>query len=234
MNAGSGTTYNFTNTFSGGTISGNTNVDASLSANTFYSGSTPLDTILNRYAYSSHTHNISDINNLSGSLNTKANLSGSTFTGGISALTLSASSIYSGSTDLYNIFAKSVHTHVISDINNLQGSLDSKANLSGATFTGSISATTMSANTLFSGVTDLNTYFNQDRAQINTKANLSGATFTGNISAQIITATTYYSGATTLQDIFGRYALSSHTHTISDVNNLQGSLDSKGNLSGSN
>lgn len=93
-NAGSGTTFNYTNTFSGGTISGNTIVTANLSATTFYSGSTSLNDIFGRYALSSHTHTISDISNLQGSLDSKANLSGATFTG----------NIISGATNLENLF----------------------------------------------------------------------------------------------------------------------------------
>lgn len=39
--------------------------------------------------------------------------------------------------------AAASHTHNIADVTNLQSSLDSKANLSGATFTGAVSATTL-------------------------------------------------------------------------------------------
>ena len=57
-----------------------------------------------------------------------------------------------------------------------------------------LSATTLSGLTIISGSTDINLFFNQDRAQINTKANLSGATFTGTISAPNITDTALTSG----------------------------------------
>lgn len=263
-NAGSGTTYNFTNTFSGGTISGNTNVTANLSATTFYSGSTSLDTILNRYAYSSHTHSISDVNNLSGSLATKVNLSATT----ISAQTLSATTFTSGSTDLntiFNRYAYSSHTHNISDVSNLSGSLSSKASLSGATFSGVTEVAGLKITTFGTGPqiyadADTNTGIMFDgpdimslhtggaqRILINASGQLtngsqiagngwevyfSGDTRLDSLSAYTLTATTIFSGGTSLETIFGRYALSSHTHAISDVNNLQGSLDTKANLSG--
>jgi len=93
-----------------GTITGNLNVNGNFSANTFVSGSTSFDTILNRYAYSSHTHNISDVNNLLGSLNTKANLSGATFTGNMSAPIITATTYFSGSTNLGSLFAPKTMT----------------------------------------------------------------------------------------------------------------------------
>lgn len=264
-NAGSGTTYS--NYFSGGTISGDTNVTGVFTAQTYYSGSTSLDSIFSRYAASSHTHTISDISNLQSSLGTKANLSGATFsgvteTGSLKLTTFNPSvpQIYADSDTNTGIMfdgpdVMSFHTAgaqrilingagQITNGSQLAGT-GWETYLSGDTRLDYLSAITISANTFVSGSTTLDTIFNRYAysshthnisdinnllGSLNTKANLSGATFTGNVSAPIITATTYYSGSTTLQDIFGRYALSSHTHVISDINNLQGSLDSKINL----
>ena len=73
---------------------------------------------------------------------------------------ITASTIISGDTNLYNIFSQIGHTHSIIDINNLSNSLNTKANLSGATFSAQIntpiiSATTVSAETIYSATTDL-------------------------------------------------------------------------------
>ncbi len=73
---------------------------------------------------------------------------------------ISASTIISGNTNLYNIFSQTEHTHSISDVNNLSNSLNTKANLSGATFSAQIntpiiSATTVSAETIYSATTNL-------------------------------------------------------------------------------
>lgn len=214
-NAGSGNTYQYNNVFSGGTISGNTNVDANLSANTYYSGNTSLETILGRYAASAHTHPISDIINLQGSLNSKVDITGTTF----------------------------------------DSRFNSKANLSGATFTGNvivptISASTFSGGTYLSGGTNLYSIFlttaDVSATTISAGANISvsniGLNYTVSVSGTpsfnggsfsgAVSATTYVSGTTPFDVILGRYAYSSHTHNISDINNLQGSLDSKANLSG--
>lgn len=99
---------------------------------------------------------------------------------------------------------------------------------SGGTRSTSLSATTISANTInvtgqltgtdgaiftslsgtniFSGSTNLQNYFNQDRAQINTKADISGETFTGQVNAPSLSATSLsgtniFSGSTNLSTI---------------------------------
>ena len=59
--------------------------------------------------------------------------------------------IQSGGTDLGNLFASTSHTQNISSINGLQNQLDSKGSLLGANFI------TLSANTLYSGDTNLQT-----------------------------------------------------------------------------
>ena len=99
-------------------------------------------------------------------------LSGGTVTGNTKfSFQMSANVILSGTSDtnLYNIFSVIGHQHSISDITNLQNELNTKSNLSGATFTGnvftpnlsgnSISATTLSGGTIYSGSTDLYNIF---------------------------------------------------------------------------
>jgi hypothetical protein len=173
---------------SGGTVSGGT----------IYSGSTNLQ---------------STFNTLNGQLATKANLSGATFTGQVNVTTLSASTlkggiIQSGNTDLYSIFQQigtdantavqagsNIQTGgtqmlpVISTVasptfNNILSSGSSQFN---NTRSVTLSGGTVSGGTIYSGSTDLNVMFNQDRAQINTKADVSGTTFTGAIIAPSIT-----------------------------------------------
>lgn len=87
--------------------------------------------------------------------------------GYLSATTISGGIIVSGNTNLYNIFSQTGHTHSITDVNNLSNSLDTKANLSGATFSGQISAliisaTTLSASTIYSATTNLYNIFISD------------------------------------------------------------------------
>jgi len=147
----------------------------SLSATTFYSGSTNLSQILasmstpgnkadlsgatftgainapnilsagtnlnNIFISTGGSININFVNNLQSELNSKSNLSGANFSG----------VIQSGGTDLGNLFASTSHTQNISSINGLQNQLDSKGSLLGANFI------TLSANTLYSGDTNLQT-----------------------------------------------------------------------------
>jgi len=320
-----GTDNNPTINITGGTfdsliVTGLTNLNA-LSASNISSGSTNLYEI---FSVTGHTHEIGDINNLQGSLDSKANLSGATFTGGVYAPTLSGGTIYSGSTELddiirsiasetelldvtrvqnglntytggtelnpiinisggtfdsisvsgsssfntlsastiisgstnlYEIFSVTGHTHEIGDINNLQGSLDSKANLSGATFIGGVYAPTLSGGTLYSGSTDLediiiSLILSGDTSDItrigngintftggtanNPTVNISGGTFdslivTGSTNLNTLSADTINSGSTNLYELF---SVTGHTHEINDINNLQGSLDTKASLSG--
>ena len=59
------------------------------------------------------------------------------------------------------------------------------------TVTGNTSLQSLSATSIFSGSTNLNDYFNQDRAQINTKVNRSGDTFTGHVNVPSLSAVTF-------------------------------------------
>lgn len=140
------------------------------------------------YSKTGHTHSSTQITDLNTNY---ANLSGATFVGNVFVPEISASTLYSGSTELGTLFAKP------SDIINYTPQLNTKANLSGTTFTGNIFAPIISGNTLYSGSTELGTLFAKPSdivnytPQLNTKANLSGATFTGNILASSLSATTF-------------------------------------------
>ena len=124
--------------------------------------------------------------------------------GNFSASTISATTIYSGSTNLNSLFATMVHVH------------SQYATLSGATFTGTVnvptlSATTLSASTIISGSTDLSSLFASPNHIHSQYATLSGATFTGTVnaptlSATTLSATTIISGSTNLYDIFATSA----------------------------
>jgi hypothetical protein len=80
--------------------------------------------------------------------------------------------------------ANTAHTHVISDIDSLQTSLNAKANLAGgATFTGTIvlPSTTSIGNVDANEISYLNGVSSDIQTQINAKANLAGPTFTGTV-----------------------------------------------------
>ena len=147
---------------------------------------------------------------------------------------------YSGSTNLetiiYNIASGSstpvVGTNVQPGINTYTGgtSTNPTVNVSALTintliasgnsiFTGTLSGgSSFSANTLFSGTTNLNTYFGQLQTSaitnannisqnsniLATKANISGQTFTGNIVVPTITASTIFSGTTNLVNLLSK------------------------------
>ena len=147
---------------------------------------------------------------------------------------------YSGSTNLetiiYNIASGSstpvVGTNVQPGINTYTGGTSTRPtiNVSALTidtliasgnsiFSGTLSGgSSFSANTLFSGTTNLNTYFGQLQASaitnannisqnsniLATKANISGQTFTGNIVVPTITASTIFSGTTNLVNLLSK------------------------------
>jgi hypothetical protein len=125
----------------------------SLSANSISSGSTNLYSIFSQLG---HTHPISGVTGLQLALDTKANLSGASFTGNLFAPIITGGTLFSGSTPMQDIlqrYSLSAHTHPISGVTGLQTALDTKANLSGASFT------SLSANTFISGSTNLYSIF---------------------------------------------------------------------------
>ena len=198
--------------FSGGTVVGDTNFKGNLSGATYFSGSTPLTTIITNIASEFGT-----------GTGIYLPLSGGTMTGNLFTPQVNSNKILSGGTDLYNIFltnaALPTSISIQPGLNTYTGGtiLSPTINISAATLS-YLSANTISGSTLYSGNTDLNVFFNQDRAQINTKANLSGATFTGNINTPSLSATTLsggtlYSGSTSLQTILASYQLTGSSLT---------------------
>lgn len=148
---------------------------SSISASTIYSGTTNIENLFASQA---------SVSGFQAQLDTKANLSGATFTGNVfapalSATTLSGGTIYSGSTDINSLFADKVHTHTISQITGLQGALDTKANLSGATFTGGVYAPTLSGGTIYSGNTDIESIFVKGSGTSGTLPVWNGTTYLG-------------------------------------------------------
>src|SRR3990170_3740657 len=164
----------------------------SVTNGSFISGSTDVSTLFATPA------NITLINS---QLATKANLSGATFTGTVNGgniagstvfgTILSGNTLYSGASDVSTLFATPAN------ITSINSQLATKANLSGATFTGTVNGgniagstvfgTTLSGNTLYSGASDVSLLFGSaalagtHSAQLLTKANRSGDTFTGNV-----------------------------------------------------
>jgi len=155
-------------TISGLTSSSDGAIFLTLSGGTLFSGSTNVGTLFATPA------NITSINS---QLATKLNDSGDTFTGtlngiALSATTLSGGTLFSGSTNVGTLFATPAN------ITSINSQLTTKANLSGATFTGnintsgitatSLSATTLSGSTILSGSTNLYSIFlplNRARSQ---------------------------------------------------------------------
>lgn len=120
--------------------------------------------------YSLFHYNYGDFNN-QGNF---ANVGTITTTELLSVNGLSGDSIFSGSSNLNQVFAginhthnfsaitNTAHTHNISDVTNLQSELNTKANLSGANFT------VLSSSTIFSGSSELSTLFPYDVSKYRT------------------------------------------------------------------
>jgi hypothetical protein len=126
---------------------------------------------------SGHTHPISQIVNLQNSLDTKFDKSGGTISGAVYVNnSLSANTLYSGSTNLYDIFLTATEGNDVTRVqpgtnittggteNNPIINLASSPFVNNITFSGtargtSLSATTISATTFYSGVTNLASLF---------------------------------------------------------------------------
>jgi len=165
----------------------------------------------------------------------------------VSATTISASTLYSGTTDLSLIFqpigGDPDHTRVQGGTNISTGGTASVPiiNLDDDITLNSVSATTISASTLYSGTTDLSNLFQLKGEDIYTRVqnglntytggtaiaptvNVSGLTIdnitvSGESSFQALSATTFYSGSTDLSDIF---ALAGE---VGDVTRVQGGIN---------
>lgn len=119
--------------------------------------------------------------------------------------------------------AASTHTHAISDVTNLQTSLDAKANLAGPTFTGTTTIATGSVTGNLTVGGDL-----RDTGWTASRALATDAS--GNAVTTAVTATELgqLSGVTSaIQTQINGKANTSHTHSIADVTNLQTSLNNK-------
>jgi hypothetical protein len=263
-------------TFTGGVIAPSLSA-TTLSGGTIYSGSTDLydifalagsdtNTYVTGFTYdnaNAFTVSVNDGNDYTAVIN---EVTGLTVSGGLTASTLSADTIYSGSTDLSDLFldwtlqadfnshtgdtnnphsvtAAQVGAYTTSETDNL---LNTKADLSGATFTGgvitpSLSATTLSGGTIYSGSTDIydifalagtdtNNYvtgFTYDNANALTVSVNDGNDYTAVIDQMTgltvngsLSATTIYSGSTDLSDLFLDWTLQTdfNAHT-GDTNN---------------
>jgi len=135
----------------GGTISGDLFVNGSLSANTLFSGSTDVETIIYNILAGAPSGDITRVQpgtniTTGGTANSPIiNLDNNIVITSVNATTLSGGTIYSGATDLSNIFG------TLSIQQTLQAQMPTKADLSGATFTGAISAPSLSATTISGG-----------------------------------------------------------------------------------
>jgi len=227
-----------------------------LSANTLYSGTTnlynifsPLNSVsqisvrpgLNTYTGGTSTSPTVNVSALT--ISTLTASGNSVFTGTLSGgSSFSANTLYSGSTNLYSIFAgighthefstilNTAHTHSVSEVVNLSSILDTKLNLSGGTMTGgltttSLSATTISGGTLYSGSTNLYNIFSplNSVSQISVQPGLN--TYTGGTS----TNPTVNISAATLNNITitGITSLVSASTTYLQVNTTSASTISR-------
>jgi hypothetical protein len=163
------------------------------------------------------------------------------FSDGLSAKTISATTIFSGSTNLYSIFApigtiggggvKSVRpgsnittggTAENPIINLVDSPSVNNLNISGlTTSTDGATFVSLSGTNIFSGSTNLNVYFDSINARLETEANLSGATFTGTVNAPTLSATTFSASSATV--------LSSLRFPVSPVSGYILTSDANGN-----
>ena len=155
-------------------------------------------------------------------------------------------------TSLSNLFGGSAHTHTISEITGLQSALDSKFSLSGGTVNGNViingnvqilgSATTINTQTLSiaDNVVTLNSNYTGNTAPFFGHSGIEVLRGSGTTVAMLWEEqnSQWEAGlhGTTKRIILQGDSLallsSGHTHPISEVNNLQSSLDSKFNVTG--
>jgi hypothetical protein len=225
--------------FSGGTVSGNTNFLGQI-----LSGGTNLYDIFLTNDYSISSTYIQPGSNITtgGTMSSpivsvvespsfnNINLSGNIIGANSSLITLSAGTIYSGSTNLYDIFLTTSDGNDITRVqpgsNITTGGTDNfpiinltaSPNLNGLYFSGTaegykLISTYITGTSIYSGSTELSDLFasllqiNELENKLQTKANLSGASFTGNVlapsfSSLTLSSNTIYSGSTNLYDIF--------------------------------
>ena len=178
-------------TFSGEAI-GNMLSANTISGETFYSGSTPLQTIIQNLIPIDYDNYLS--------------LSGGTISGTTNFD--NGAVIQSGGTDLYNIFLSNdidINTYVQPGLNTYTGGTDANptVNISAATLT-SLSSTTISGDTFYSGSTSLDTIINNIAGQYSgitgNYLSLSGGTISG--TTNFDNGAVIQSGGTDLYNIF--------------------------------
>jgi hypothetical protein len=224
-------------TFSG-TATGNALSATTLSGGTLYSGSTNLYSIFSQTDTVTRVQPGTNIttggtaNNPTVNLVSSPSINSLTFSGTatgnvLSATTLSAGTLFSGSTNLYSIFAtipdQNDITRVQPGTNITTGgtanlptvNLVASPSINNLTISGLTSSsggatfTNLSGTNIFSGSVNLQTYFTTIQQQLLTEANLSGATFTGQVNTPSLSATTLsggtiFSGNTNLYQIFAQ------------------------------
>ena len=208
------------------TVTGNTNNIGSLSATTFYGSGLGLNNIP-----------ISGVSNLQNSLNLKTNLS--------DFVSHTGNTNNPHQTSFYQL-TSTAHTHTISDIIDLQTNLNSKFSLSGGTVNGDVIV--LGNVTILGSATTINTQtLSVADTVITLNSNLTGGTpFPGHSGIEVLrgsgtTAALLWEeqrsqweaglNGTTKRIILQGDSLallnSGHTHPISQINNLQSSLDDK-------
>jgi len=208
------------------------NINGSFSATTVYGSGLGLINIP-----------ISGISNLNTNLDSKTNLS--------EFVLHTGNTNNPHQTTFYNLVS-TAHTHTISDVINLQSSLDSKFSLSGGTVNGNViingnvqilgSATTINTQTLSiaDNVVTLNSNYSGNTAPFFGHSGIEVLRGSGTTAAMLWEEqnSQWEAGlhGTTKRIILQGDSLallsSGHTHPISEVNNLQSSLDSKFNVTG--
>lgn len=192
---------------------------------------TDLQTSLDGKASSSHTHAISDVTNLQTTLDGKASSSHSHAISDVTNL----------QTTLDGKAATS-HTHAISDTTGLQTALDGKAASShthtAANITDFSEAVDDRVGTLVTAGTGISVSYNDGAGTLTISA--SGGSGTGDVvgpASAVNNRFAAFDGTTgkLIKDSgssASSFASASHTHAISDVTNLQTSLDAKADVSG--
>ena len=208
------------------------NINGSFSATTVYGSGLGLINIP-----------ISGISNLNTNLDSKTNLS--------EFVLHTGNTNNPHQTTFYNLVS-TAHTHTISDVINLQSSLDSKFSLSGGTVNGNViingnvqilgSATTINTQTLSiaDNVVTLNSNYSGNTAPFFGHSGIEVLRGSGTTAAMLWEEqnSQWEAGlhGSTKRIILQGDSLallsSGHTHPISEVNNLQSSLDSKFNVTG--
>ena len=216
-----------------------------VSASTFYSAGTALETIITNIS-----SNVGDKTRVQPGVNITtggtANFPVINLDDNINVLTISAGTIYSGSTDVSELFLDwtlqadfNSHTGDTNNPHNVTAAqvgaystsqtdalLDTKADLSGATFTN------FSADTIYSGSTNLYDIFITEgditRVQPGTNISTGGTAnfpivnLNDDINLSSVSATTFYSGSTNLETIINSVATGGLTKVQDGINTFTG------------